>query len=108
MITNDPIGYRDDKILKDDEEFLKKKLKGKNEMAMLEAVINKIGGLLALGFGQGGTNIITTNLRNKGAFTTRILGKRFFGIFGEVRIQNFTEFSDYLEEDVFIFVNEIA
>ena len=64
MITNDPIGYRDDKILKDDEEFLKKKLKGKNEMAMLEAVINKIGGLLALGFGQAGSHIITTNLRN--------------------------------------------
>ena len=39
---------------------------------------------------------------------TKFKGKRFFGIFGEIRISNFMDFSNDLEEDVFIFVNEIA
>jgi hypothetical protein len=31
---------------------------------MLESTINKIGGLLAVGYGMGGSNIIQTTLRN--------------------------------------------
>ena len=84
MATN-PQEYLDKKALLQ-EDTLKEKIKGLDEMALLEGVINQIGGLLALSFGQAGSNIITTNLRNEGEFTTRIVGKRFFGIFGRVRI----------------------
>eukprot|EP00743_Colponemidia_sp_Colp-15_P004114 GILK01004442.1.p1 GENE.GILK01004442.1~~GILK01004442.1.p1 ORF type:complete len:836 (-),score=113.06 GILK01004442.1:537-3044(-) len=78
------------------------------ETAILESTLNKIGGLLALGFGEAGSAIISTNMAREGDLNPMIPGKKVWAIFGFCDIRNFTDATEVLQEGVMVFVNQIA
>lgn len=78
------------------------------ETSQLEEIIVKIGALLAIGFGEAGSNIISANINNANAINPIIPGEKILGIFGFCDIRSFTDATEVLQEDVMIFVNEIA
>ena len=89
----------------------KKEAKG-NEMnyetEILETTIMKIGQLLALGLGVAGSEIIADNMKKGGDINPMIPGQKMFAIFGFVIISDFNPATEALENDVFVFVNQIA
>jgi hypothetical protein len=80
------------------------------ETVILEQTLGKISALLALGFGEAGAEIISKNIQNKADVDVdpTIAGKKVMGIYGFCDIRNFTDSTEILEEEVMIFVNEIA
>lgn len=80
------------------------------ETFILEKTITKIGALLALGFGEAGSKIIISNMTNidDTEINPMIRGKKVMAIYGFCDIRNFTDTTEVLEEQVMIFVNEIA
>jgi len=55
---------------------------------MLENTILKIGGLLQVGFGEAGAQIIGKNMSSQdGELNILIPGRKIFAIFGEVGIE---------------------
>ncbi|EGR29486.1 hypothetical protein IMG5_154690 [Ichthyophthirius multifiliis] len=80
----------------------------KYETSILESTIIKIGALLALGFGEAGSQIIGKNMNGDGKVNPMIPGRKIFAIFGFVSIRNFADVTEVLEERVMIFANEIA
>jgi hypothetical protein len=86
------------------------KMKEPFETELLEKNISKIGSLLALGFGEAGSKIIASNLQNNsnGEINPMIPGKKVIAIYGFCDIRNFTDSTEVLQEEVMIFVNEIA
>ncbi len=88
----------------------KKKTDTPLETAILEKTLGKISALLALGFGEAGAEIISKNIQNKVDVDVdpTIPGKKVMGIYGFCDIRNFTDSTEILEEEVMIFVNEIA
>jgi class 3 adenylate cyclase len=82
---------------------------GLMETEVLEQTIIKIGALLALGFGEAGSEIIATNMKKGGGEVDSMLpGRKSYCIFGFCDIRNFTDATEILQEGVMIFVNEIA
>jgi len=81
---------------------------GGYETALLERTLVKIGGLLQIGFGEAGTEIISSNMRNGGNLNPLIAGRKMNGIFGFCDIRQFTDATECLQEEVMVFVNEIA
>lgn len=88
----------------------KKKKVATLETILLEKTITKIGALLALGFGEAGSEIIAQNMKNNqgGDIDPLIAGKKVMAVYGFCDIRNFTDSTEVLEENVMIFVNEIA
>ena len=79
------------------------------ETEILEQLIIKIGTLMALGFGDAGSEIIAKNMeQSKGNVDPMIPGKRQLCIFGFCDIRQFADVTEALEQDIMIFVNEIA
>ena len=78
------------------------------ETLILENAILKISALLALSFGEAGSYIIAENLRQGGQLNSMLAGKRTTAIFGFCDVRNFTDVTEVLQEDVMVFVNEIA
>lgn len=80
------------------------------ETVVLEKTITKIGALLALGFGEAGSEIIAKNManNNSGEVNPMIPGRKVMAIYGFCDIRNFTDTTEVLQEKVMIFVNEIA
>ena len=78
------------------------------ETQILERTIIKIGALLALGFGEAGSEIIAKNMEKSGEVDPLIPGKKMMAIFGFCDIRNFTDATEVLQEEVMVFVNEIA
>lgn len=69
----------------------------------------KISALLALGFGEAGSEVIGRNLSDsKGEVNPMIPGTKCVGIFGFCDIRNFTDTTEILQEKVMVFVNTIA
>ena len=89
-------------------EFSKKKDEGNYETNILEKTILKLGALLALGFGEAGSNIIAQNMSKSGDVDPMIPGKKVLAIFGFCDIRQFTDATEVLQEGVMVFVNEIA
>ena len=85
-----------------------KKLYSPNETEMLEQTIIKIGALLALGFGEAGSTIIADNMAGSDEINPMMSGNKIVAIFGFCDIRQFTDTTEVLQEDVMIFVNEIA
>lgn len=54
-------------------------------------MIIKISSLLAVGFGEAGTDLIARNIENCGKLNVMIPGKKVMGIFGFCDIRNFTD-----------------
>ena len=78
------------------------------ETLQIENSIIKIGILLALGFGDAGSEIISTNMGSSGDVDPLIPGCKVDAIFGFCDIRNFTNSTEILQEKVMIFVNTIA
>ncbi|CAD8115536.1 unnamed protein product [Paramecium primaurelia] len=80
----------------------------KLETVILQKLIVKIGSLLALGFGEAGSQIIAQNMGANASINPMLPGKKVMAIFGFCDIRNFTDATEVLQQDVMVFVNEIA
>ncbi|CAG9326054.1 unnamed protein product [Blepharisma stoltei] len=79
------------------------------ETSILEKTLVKIGALLVLGFGEAGSEVITKSMkRGGGDIVPMIAGQKKYCIFGFCDIRNFSETTEVLQQDIMIFVNEIA
>ena len=78
------------------------------ETNILEKLIMKIGALLALGFGEAGSQVIATNMAKSGEVDPLIAGNKVLAVFGFCDIRNFTDVTEVLQENVMVFVNEVA
>jgi hypothetical protein len=79
-----------------------------NETIKIENAIIKIGTLLALGFGDAGSEIIGSNMAKSGDVDPMLPGKKKCAIYGFCDIRNFTDATEVLQEDVMCFVNNIG
>lgn len=78
------------------------------ETDVLEKTIVKIGALLALGFGEAGSQIIAQNISGGGSVNPILPGQKIMAIFGFCDIRNFTDATEVLQEGVMLYVNEIG
>ena len=78
------------------------------ETAILDRTLVKLGKLLALGFGDAGSQIIGQNLSSGGDLNPMMQGKRIYAIFGFCDIRSFTDSTEVLKTEVLTFVNQIA
>mmetsp|Transcript_11544 Transcript_11544/g.10213 ORF Transcript_11544/g.10213 Transcript_11544/m.10213 type:complete len:438 (-) Transcript_11544:40-1353(-) len=90
----------------------KKKKKTNNndneyETVKIEQTIIKIGALLAIGFGEAGAKIIANNMGH-GDVDPMTPGNKVVAVFGFCDIRNFTDVTEVLQEEVMLFVNEVA
>lgn len=89
-----------------------KTLKSENrpiEVIILEETVQKIGALLALGFGESGSEIIAYNIERSGGHIDPLIpGRRTYCIFGSCEILDFSAISNILSKEITYFVNEIS
>lgn len=81
------------------------------ETTLLIRTIAKIAGLMRVGFGEAGADIIGKNLNfNNGGDTMNFLGngRKIYSIFGFCDVRQFTDTTECLQEEVMLFVNRIA
>jgi len=80
------------------------------ETVILEKTIIKLGSLLALGFGEAGSQIIEHNMNgvDSACVDAMIEGTRVECIIGATRIRNFGTATEVLQGKVMTFVNQIA
>jgi len=78
------------------------------ETKILEQTVQKIGGLLAIGFGEAGSQVIAHNMQAGNEINPMLPGVKEVNIFGFCDIRNFTDATEVLEEGVMLFVNEIG
>lgn len=84
------------------------------ETTLLLNTISKIAGLMRVGFGEAGAEIIGRNLNmssdEHGGSSMNLLGNgtKIKSIFGFCDIRNFTDTTECLQEEVMLFVNRIA
>mmetsp|Transcript_49471 Transcript_49471/g.115712 ORF Transcript_49471/g.115712 Transcript_49471/m.115712 type:complete len:873 (+) Transcript_49471:116-2734(+) len=79
------------------------------ETQILENAIIKLGKLLALGFGEAGSEIIGKNMiEDSATVNAMIQGSRVEAVFGQCDIQNFTHTTEVLQDKVMVFVNQVA
>lgn len=80
-----------------------------NETFVIEAAINKITGLLMLGFGQAGCRIVSGFVLDPDRDIDQLIpGEKTFAIFGFCDIKGFSDVTEILVEDIMLFVNTIA
>lgn len=77
------------------------------ETEQLELTLLKLAGLLQVGFGAAGAEIIGKNLTSNG-LNVMIPGQKVFAIFGFCDIRHFNDSTEFLQEQVMKFVNQIA
>lgn len=75
------------------------------EPKVLQNTIVKIGSLLAVGFGEAGTEIICRVIEDPTIIDVMIPGQKIMAVFGFCDIRNFTDATEVLEADVMVFVN---
>ncbi|CAK60438.1 unnamed protein product (macronuclear) [Paramecium tetraurelia] len=92
----------------DDEKIKQKYMERRMETYLLQRLIMKVGALLAVGFGEAGSEIIAENIKKGGSVDPMLPGKKIMAIFGFCDIRNFTDATEVLQQDVMVFVNEIA
>ena len=68
------------------------------ETRILEQILGKIGALLALGFGQAGSEIIARNMKahSSGDVDPMLPGEKMICIFGFCDIRKFTDATEVL------------
>merc|ERR1711871_214570 len=84
---------------------------GEYETRLLESTIEKITGLLRVGFGEAGAGIIKANpdiADNTAVINPLIPGVRIYAVFGFCDIHHFDEINQFMGQDVLTFVNTIA
>jgi len=83
--------------------------KASMETRELENAIIKLGSLLALGFGEAGSEIICRNMADDNdSVNAMIPGSRVEAIYGFCDIRNFTPMLEALQEKTTVFVNLVA
>lgn len=93
---------------KDNDEWKEYLERDAYEPAVLEKNIVKIGTLLAIGFGEAGSDIIASNMKKSGTVDPMMEGMKIVAIFGFCDIRGFSEITEILKKGVMQFVNEIA
>ncbi|CAK86482.1 unnamed protein product (macronuclear) [Paramecium tetraurelia] len=106
LIANNPLEAVN--IEEQEDLITQEQIEQTTETYLLQELIMKIGALLAVGFGEAGSEIIAENIKKGGSVDPMIPGKRVLAIFGFCDIRNFTDATEVLQEDVMVFVNEIA
>lgn len=84
---------------------------GQYETKLLEKTVEKITGLLRVGFGEAGAGIISANLQatdSSAAINPLLPGVRIYAVFGFCDIHHFEDINQKLSNDVLTFVNTIA
>ncbi len=121
MLSRDPLGYQSTpafkQFLKDEDKMTqntgwsKEILKGM-ETSFLKSTILRIGSLMKVGFGSAGVQIIQNNLETGGQsqnlLTLNAQGTTVSCIFLFCDIRQFTDATEQLQEEVFVFTNRIA
>jgi class 3 adenylate cyclase len=120
MLVLDPLGYqstsRFKKFLVEEDALIKKSqwtkevLKGM-ETSFLMSTILRIGSLMKVGFGSAGVEIIRNYLQigqNKNQLLLNSQGVTVACIFLFCDIRQFTDATECLQEEVFVFTNRIA
>lgn len=79
-----------------------------NETDLLEQAIAKMATLLQVGFGCAGAEIIAKSFSTDGELDPMVPGNRVNAIFGFCDIRDFTVATEYLQQDVMLFVNKLA
>jgi class 3 adenylate cyclase len=104
-ISEDPLGVDYNKELGDKDGFFTGM-----ETTILLNTINKIGGLMRVGFGEAGASIIAENLKNSSGGRLNLMtgGRMINSIFGFCDVRQFTDTTECLQEEVMLFVNRIA
>ena len=64
--------------------------------------------MLALGFGEAGTKVIADHMSVYRDINPIVPGEKVMAIYGFCDIRRFTDATEVLEENVMVFVNEIA
>lgn len=78
------------------------------ETMLLEKTLKKIGGLLQVGFGAAGSEIIGKNMSVDGDLDAMVPGKLITSVFGFCIIEDFTETCSYLGADITRYINTVA
>jgi len=80
------------------------------ETVILEKTIIKLGGLLALGFGEAGAEIIGQNMNvgHSAGVNAMVPGQKVDAIIGFCNIRNFADATEVLKEKVMVFVNQVG
>lgn len=120
MLMRDPLGYQthlrykkfvaEEKALTKNTRWTQEILKGM-ETSFLMSTILRIGNLLKVGFGSAGVEIIRKNLGKNQARNMLDLnsqGSTVSCIFLFCDIRQFTDATECLQEEVFVFTNKIA
>jgi class 3 adenylate cyclase len=120
MLMLDPLGYQSTSrykrfVLEEDEitkntRWSKEVLKGM-ETSFLMSTILRIGSLMKVGFGSAGVEIIRKNLekgQSKNMLILNSQGSTVSCIFLFCDIRQFTDATECLQEEVFVFTNKIA
>jgi class 3 adenylate cyclase len=81
---------------------------GSYEINLLEQALKKIGVMLALGLGNAGCEIITTNIKTAGRLDPMIPGRKVLATFCFIGIRSFDVLTDLMGEKLFVYVNKIA
>ena len=100
-LAENPLSIKDQKLVVDQDSENK-------ELVLIENSIIKITTLLALGYGEAGSEILSFYMAKTGQMDYSLKGKKLYGIFGFCDIRNFTDATEVLQEDVMLFVNNIA
>lgn len=87
-----------------------RKVREPMETVILEKTIIKLGGLLALGFGEAGAEIIGQNMKggHSAGVNAMVPGQKVDAIIGFCTIRNFTDATEVLKERVMLFVNRVG
>lgn len=120
MLMVDPLGYQSTKrykqfVAEEDEltknsRWTKEVLKGM-ETSFLMSTILRIGSLMKVGFGSAGVEIIRNSLepgKSKNMLILNSQGSTVSCIFLFCDIRQFTDATECLQEEVFVFTNRIA
>jgi class 3 adenylate cyclase len=120
MLMMDPLGYqstaRFQRFMHEEDDIIentcwtKEVLKGM-ETSFLMSTILRIGSLMRVGFGSAGVEIIRNNLQKGQSKNSVILnsqGSTVSCIFLFCDIRQFTDATECLQEEVFVFTNRIA
>lgn len=120
MLSSDPLGYQstpqfkrfllDEDAISTNTRWSKEVLKGM-ETSFLKSTILRIGSLMKVGFGSAGVEIIQNNLEkghNKNMLILNSQGSTVSCIFLFSDIRQFTDATEQLQEEVFVFTNRIA
>lgn len=120
MLMVDPLGYQgtsryrkfvaEEDVLTKNTRWTKEVLKGM-ETSFLMSTILRIGSLMKVGFGSAGVEIIRENLQKKQGGNVNLLtseGTTVSCIFLFCDIRQFTDATECLQEEVFVFTNRIA